>query len=199
MKAVLVTLACGVAANGPNAALGREAGASIVNLVKRGVVAARSGDAGAYGSAVGASDWQGKCSSNAAAAEPAAAFEGGCEIDYSQACPDGWNTSGSTCSATSAYGGACDYTQSFADDVAKMQFAQDCGAPWPCKSSSCPNGHDYDGCPSGWNPAGSGVCTGEASGPGCNGAYRFSRMSVAEKRDLVLACGHSWPCKEPCF
>ena len=202
MKFVFVALVGCVAANSPNAALGREAGASIVDMVRRGVVAARAGDAGAYASAVGAGNWLRQGKAGEGKAEPVVAFEGGCEIDYSKACPDGWNTDASgNCAASTAYGGACDYSQSFAEanEAAKAQFAQDCGAPWPCASSSCGNGHDYDGCPEGWSAAGNGVCKGSAGGAGCNGAYRFSRMSVSEKRDLALACGHSWPCKEACF
>ena len=81
------------------------------------------------------------------------------------------------------------YVQNFAgaSEASKAQFAQDCGAPWPCANSQCPNGHNHDGCPTGvrfvffqhtksessfctfcdemrrlhftgWSPAGGGVC-----------------------------------------
>ena len=201
MKGFAVALVGLAAANGPNASLGRDAGSAIVDLVKKGVLAARSG--ASYGSAVGESSWsQSSKGSGAGAAERHASFEGGCEINYGADCPDGWDHRNGECHATAAYGGACDFVQSFsgASEADKANFAQDCGAPWPCADASCPNGHNYDGCPSGWTAASNGVCRGDSNGgAGCNGAYRFSRMTVSQKRDLVLACGHSWPCKEPCF
>ena len=42
------------------------------------------------------------------------------------------------------------------------------------------------------------ACTGEASGPGTT-VLTVSLACQLVRRSLVLACGHSWPCKEPCF
>merc|ERR1712083_1189376 len=81
----------------------------------------------------------------------------------------------------------------------KYKFASACSAPWPCASGSCANGKDYDVCPEGWSSVEAGFCqiTSGATSK-CGDLYKFDDMPIADKQELALACGLTWPCKTAC-
>ena len=115
-----------------------------------------------------------------------------CAEDYKRDCPDGWHATPAGCQSadTQQCGGSFPFAG--ASVAQKINFANDCQAPWPC-ASSCSK--DYSRCPRGWTDAGSGVCSGSAgTAEGCQDTYNFVDISVAEKRQLSLACGIQWDC-----
>lgn len=120
-----------------------------------------------------------------------------CEADFSAPCPDGWVFSSGVCRANEAYSGPCERSRRFSvdDNFAKQAFADDCGAPWPCKgdTDACPSGHDFDACPQGWSSARFGFCEAPTDNV-CGRAFRFLEMSVDDKLNLARACGFKWPC-----
>lgn len=120
-----------------------------------------------------------------------------CEIDFSAPCPDGWVFSSGVCRANEAYSGPCERSRRFSvdDNFAKQAFADDCGAPWPCKGDkdACPSGHDFDACPHGWSSGRFGFCEAPTDNV-CGRAFRFLDMSVDDKLNLARACGFKWPC-----
>jgi len=125
-----------------------------------------------------------------------------CVRDWDQLCPDGWDGLGDKCSAPSSYAGGCATLQSFASmsGVAKANFAASCKAPWPCKGEGCLEGHDYESCPIGWEPAGNRFCrvkVGEEVSK-CPGIFNFHDMDATERQDTAKACALEWRCKATC-
>lgn len=115
-----------------------------------------------------------------------------CVEDYSRSCPDGWSQSQQGCQSVGKSQCAGTYSFSSSSVGEKVNFANDCQAPWPCASTCSKN---YSACPAGWISTGNGTCSGSAGdSDGCSDIYDFSAMSVGEKRQLTLACGLQWDC-----
>ena len=122
-----------------------------------------------------------------------------CERNLEAPCPNGWLQVGSAhCAAPVSYAGGCPRMQSFHGRslTARIRFANDCDAQWPC-ATDCAAGLDFDHCPEGWNDDGDGYC----SSPGaskCLPSYRFGAMSISQKEELASVCGFEWPCRGSC-
>jgi len=126
-----------------------------------------------------------------------------CNRDWSQPCPDGWALVGtSVCVAPSSYKGGCASNQMLggASTLAKSAFALKCKAPWPCSgSTNCPQGHDYEVCPVGWEQIGNGYCRHDGSEPPkCASVFAFGDMQIAEKQELAKDCDLRWGCRASC-
>ena len=59
-----------------------------------------------------------------------------CSADFAAACPEGWHLHGGVCLAPPDYDGPCPVSGKFGTytDSEKAIVANECGAPWPCKS-----------------------------------------------------------------
>ena len=122
-----------------------------------------------------------------------------CERNLEAPCPAGWLQVGSAhCTSPASYAGGCPRMQSFDGRslTARVRFANDCDAPWPCVTD-CASGIDFDNCPEGWTDDGDGYCS-SPSASKCLPSYKFSAMSISQKEELASVCGFEWPCRGSC-
>ena len=124
---------------------------------------------------------------------------GACKRNFDAPCPSGWLQLGSAhCAAPASYAGGCPRMQTFDGRslIAKVKFANDCDAPWPC-ATDCAAGVDFDSCPEGWTDNGDGYCSSSGAST-CLPSYKFSAMSISQKEELASVCGFEWPCRGAC-
>ena len=122
-----------------------------------------------------------------------------CERNLEASCPSGWLQVGAAhCAAPASYAGGCPRMQSFDGRSvnAKLNFANDCDAPWPC-ATDCASGIDFDNCPAGWTDNGDGYCS-SAGASKCLPSYKFSVMTISQKEQLASVCEFEWPCRGAC-
>jgi CPW-WPC domain-containing protein len=128
-----------------------------------------------------------------------------CKRNYNAHCPYGWlgGTDGigiPSCTAPPTYN-TCARVKSFAvlSPAEKREWEHACRAPFPCVDRSSPDCTTVwaSPCPAEWSSVddeGSCVAPDWYSG-NCSRVLRgLQRMTLAEKRDIVLSCGVSWPC-----
>lgn len=128
-----------------------------------------------------------------------------CMRNWSQPCPDGWAkgpASNGPCSAPDSYQGGCGKYQDFASAgiAEKANFAAICGAPWVCiDGDQCPEGHEYDSCPEGWEDVASGLCRQSSSTEAkCESLLNLVDMNIQQKQEVARDCNLRWKCKESC-
>ena len=125
---------------------------------------------------------------------------GTCNRNLEASCPSGWLQVGSAhCVAPASYAGGCPRMQSFDGRSlsARVKFADECDAPWPC-ATDCASGLDFDNCPEGWTDDGDGYCSSDSAST-CLSSYKFNAMSISQKEELASVCGFSWPCRGACI
>jgi len=122
-----------------------------------------------------------------------------CSRNFKATCPSGWLHIGRfNCEAPASYTGGCQRMQSFEEYslIAKLKFADDCDAQWPCQDD-CAIGRNFDVCPREWTDVGDGYCS-VPEATKCLASYKFNEMSKAQKEELASVCGFEWPCREAC-
>ena len=122
-----------------------------------------------------------------------------CSRNLKAPCPSGWLQVGSAhCAAHASYAGGCPRMQSFNGRslTARVKFANDCDAQWPC-ATDCASGLDFDNCPAGWADSGDGYCSSTGAST-CLPSYKFNAMSISQKEELASVCGFEWPCRATC-
>jgi len=117
-----------------------------------------------------------------------------CETNWGAECPDGWAAVGGTCQAPKAYSGCATQQAAFTNTVGKMKFSKTCLAPWPCMDA-CAAGHEYDACPAGFSSLDGGFCSAPDKTQCGQSTFNFAAMPIADRIELGVVCGFSWPCR----